>query len=330
MHKDLELYVFKKGSLGKLSKNPHDIVFLGNDGKLRRANYQKEAPKDYELAVEILNGSYYCCTPPTEKDTVWITTQRGNRFLALSPEYMIASKLFSANGLRDCDVNDAVALLKRFAIDKDYLWSLAKNSEFSRVLKEDDLEDLASDIKDKFFQSKVGWKVNEMYGEAVPEVRCLPYSEKISVLRYTPEELALSKEKLDFIISVSNPGEPRSCVKGYQDPHVVRAVQRLCLRYALSEFSADEHKNWDVDTCEIEDKAADNPHFAVALTSSFKETMSLLGVEVKDPAEKDRIGYRILNRALATDYVHVYFAALQERIQKNDNPIAYNALAKGI
>jgi hypothetical protein len=137
----------------------------------------------------------------------------------------------------------------------------------------------------------------------------LPYSEKVSALRYSISELAL------------NPGQAALLSREADN------FMRLCLRYAASNL------NSGLDNCiaGLQKSAGKDRHFALATASALKQTLGLL--KQCSGAEYDALAGRIVRKVLETDYVHVLTSALRqrlaERIAQGARSVDYKQLVKG-
>lgn len=293
-HKDLELYMFKP----VFGDNPHDLLAL-DEGKLHYLDYTEEPPIGVDLMVEVLNRSYFDFLTPGIDDTTEILTSSGKTFETLRPEFVIASKLFSANGLRQgIDDLDSLALMRRFRLDGDYMDSLIRESEFGKVFEYD--EDLVDLVETGKFKNMVSEKIDRIYEGQVPEIRNLTYNEKVSVLRYTPEELSLTDEEKKLISS----HQPREDKYGFSD------LYRLCMRY----MKISSPKN----ITNFNHLARSDPHIALSAASSLKQTLDMIPNLREDIAEK----------VLSTPYINVCTSAIRKRI--SDNPDAsYDELVQG-
>lgn len=242
LHKDLELYAFNS-VFGALNPNPHDLVKLFSDNTLHKMSYKEEegevkfGAKDFTLIIEILRGSYYDSPIPKEEDTVLITTEMGNHFFTLRPEFLIATKLFSANGLRKgLDDQDALALLKRFKLDEAYLFELIRNSELCSVYTPTTVKKLIEAVENGTFYEDVSNEIDRLYGEKVPEIKSLQYHEKVSILRFDPNDLALSPMKKAYIWGAYAPGN----IFSELHPLCLASPETSVFRQCLSDLGAEE------------------------------------------------------------------------------------------
>jgi len=329
-HKDLELYTFGK-TFRDLNPNPHDLVVLNEDPfELEKVDYN-ESVGDVDVGIEILNGSYFDFVLPTEEDTTKIITTHGNEFVTLTPEFLIASKLFSANGSRDEDVGDALALLNRFEIDYDYLARLLGKSEFRNVLAPEELELLPEKIENGILFEEISTRIEDFYGEFVPELENLNYSERLSVLRYNREDLVLTKEQEEFI----SDNFIRRRRKFTSQPHM--DLNNLCMRYIISNFN-DPNMLIDKDLDKMYGYLiGKDRHFSVALASGIKQTLMMLsglnGLE-KDELTYDYLSSQIVTKIMNTSFIHVVTSALQKRVEDlvkaEANEHSFYKLVKGI
>jgi len=327
-HKDLELVAFRP-VFGEVNPNPHDVGYLTDEDTLCRCDYEEEPPSDYELMVEVLSGFYYDFQLPTVADTTEIETRQGNRFVTLTPEFIIASKLFSANGIRPgTDDKDALALFRRFTINQDYLRSLLSRSEFSPVAGEIDTENLGESVESGDLYDRTSKKIDELYGEAVPEVVALPYSDKISVLRYGVDDLALDDSQREFIDEYVEEQKPLSRYSHFKE------FYRLCLRYMVSPLKMGAPDvGWPMD--KFADMARRDQHLAISVASAMKQTLDALGRI--EGIEQETGLYHVLAtelgiKILTTYYMHVATSLLRERLSNvsNASELDYRELVKGI
>lgn len=345
-HKDLELYVFNNESFLRFHKNPHDLVDF-TDSKLHRVDYKREPPCA-ELMIELLTGVYYDFLIPTVKDITKVITSRGTELLTLRPEFLIASKLFTANGMRagvdDCD---ALALLKRFELDFNYLSSLAERSELNSFMDLQNSKRFSEDLESKIFFENIAGKIDEKYGLLLPELSFLDYGEKVSVARYDLEDLVLSKEQNSLItsafLSILDGDFPVYIIT---EDKTVKSAYFLCLRYLFSEFYCNKIKNYNclskLDKENVQKiykiLLRSDSQKAIATASGIKRVLKLAKNVYKPITDVDKVEFNkftsiITNKILFSYYMHAITSALSKRLsekmEQGCESLDYKDLVKG-
>lgn len=195
VHKDLEIVLFTEDALKHRDKNPHDLFGVDFWGPLQDVDYDQPS-KNHGIYIEALRDHYFGFQPtPTTKDTLDVYLG-GNRFTVLSPEFLIASKLFSTIGIREGrDDVDVMKLLQKFKIKQDYLADLLSQTKFKEIVTREDLSNLEQEIKSGKLVEKIFDKVTKKYASSVPEdLESMPYNNWVSLLNFLPNELRWSTD----------------------------------------------------------------------------------------------------------------------------------------
>lgn len=202
-HKDLEIYLFGKENLRGKSRNPLDIFGLDFWGPLKRINYNKKDVPYYGFYVEVMNRYYFGFLLPQEKDVVEAKVD-GRRIHTLSPEFIIASKLFSTRGIREgIDDEDALKLLQKFHLDNKYLLKLVKSSKFN-FLGKDEVDNLEGLLESGDFFNIITNKIRERYSNSGLEIEEMPYNCLVNLLNHNPEyfKKEINENHLDWFSDV--------------------------------------------------------------------------------------------------------------------------------
>lgn len=223
-HKDLEIYLFNDNVL-KTSKNPLDLYYVEFWGPLKEVDYSQETiPAGFY--VETLRGYYFGFQLPTEKDVVQLSIGNKVPYNGLSPEFVIASKLFHTRPTREEDEEDSLNLLEKFCIDNQRLSELIKSTKFRDVVREDEIRHLDEFLLSGDYHEKLSERIRELYSESGLDVENMDFNCLVTLLDYKPESFRdINEEQIDYFI--------RNSHSSSKD----QAETRLNLRYLLQNFS---------------------------------------------------------------------------------------------
>lgn len=127
-HKDLDIAVFQPAYCQRRLKRPLEIFWTAYWGPLQRYNYSVRKPFMTGFCVEMLTGYYYSFPPPLPTEIVYVETPEGSLW-TLTPEYIIASRLFHTREIRDeIDDRDVRSLRTRFALDTNKIAAVVGRS----------------------------------------------------------------------------------------------------------------------------------------------------------------------------------------------------------
>ena len=325
-HKDLEIVAFND-VFGNKAPDPHNLLGIDFYGPLQVIDYA-DIPQ-HGIYVEILRDSYFGFKVPSAEDTRRVSVD-GKKFVALSPEFMIASKLFSTCGLRDIDYDDALKLLRKFGINREYLSSIIQNTKFSHLVSEEDLEDLECKVEDRSLFSRIEKDVKQIYRGVLPEVDELSYGTTTSLLEVEPEDLILTPEKVAFIDWTRSKLDGTCNVKGMENP-----AYELCMRYAfqhlniLSERDLTDIPEWGrrswihfpreavwISTRISSTLENNNEHRTVAMALGINRTLSDLAEAGLDSLVYNLKSYHIANDIASSPVIHVKEAKHRKNINE--------------
>jgi len=336
-HKDLEVIAFND-VFGNKAPDPHNLLGIDFYGPLQVVDYA-DIPQ-HGIYVEILRDSYFGFNVPSTRDTRRVNVD-GKRFVTLSPEFMLASKLFSTYGLRDIDYDDALRLLRKFGINKEYLGSIVQDTRFTHLVSEEDLEDLECRVEDRSLFHRIEREVKQRYRGVLPEVDDLSYDATVSLLEVESEDLILTPEKAAFIDWTRSKLKGTCQVKGMESP-----AYELCMRYAfqhlnilserdLTDIPEDDRRNWInfpgeavlISTRFSSTLENGNEYRAVAMALGINRTLLDLAELGLDPWIYFRKSYRIANDLSSSQVIHVKEAKHKREInellrEKNEGVLA--------
>jgi len=130
-HKDLDIYVFQSENSCWKIRYPLEIIgtFWGNTYK--QFNYNERDIDFSQFFIELLTAYYYGFPiPELQQDTTSLLID-DNHLFTLTPEYLIASRLFNARGIRKgIDDVDVKALIGKFHIDVSRIHQIVKKGSF--------------------------------------------------------------------------------------------------------------------------------------------------------------------------------------------------------
>lgn len=267
-HKDLEVYLFGEENLKGKSKNPLDIFGVNFFGPLIHLDYSdNESWLGRGFFIEALKGFYYGFPLPTEQDAV--KTRVNNKGIyTLSPEFIIASKLFGVKGLREgIDDVDSLNLLKKFYVDKEKLEQLAKLSKFSFIGK-DEISNLEELVESKDYYEVVADRIKQKYSESGLDLEDMSYDCLASLLEHSPESFKSfqTEEKLY--------SELRHFAEEFRDRSSNKSEKEMSIIYLLKPF---------------------NPNFLHTINSPFtkgyKEDIYIKLLQCINSAIAKKIGY---------------------------------------
>ena len=311
-HKDLEIYAFND-IFGNKNPNPHDICGINFYGPPFKLNYEDSLVQKCGIYLEILRGYYFDFLTPKQEDVRKVLKER-KIYFTTSPEFLIASKIMSSNGLReDIDNKDAENLVTKFKINERYLRSIAKSTDFNQVLKEEDISDLEKRLKDKTFFRDIENRIKERYHETIPLIEQIPYSELISLLKFTPEELKLSEEEDCFLKEII--GKELKITKNGMEVYCFteserHAIYNLCSIYILQYAPFNDSTTKFISTSLPEILLGDE-HRAISLCVGINKVLSLLK-NIHKPEEEPELYSGLTNSIIAdistTPYMHVKIA----------------------
>ena len=328
-HKDLEVIAFND-VFGNKAPDPHNLLGIDFYGPLQVVDYAN-IPQ-HGIYVEILRDSYFGFNVPSTRDTRRVNVD-GKRFVTLSPEFMLASKLFSTCDLRDIDYDDALRLLRKFGINREYLGSIIQDTRFAHLVSEEDLEDLECRVEDRSLFHRIEREVKQKYSWVLPEADDISYGVTVSLLEVEPEDLILTPEKAAFIDWTRSKLNSTGQVKGMESP-----AYELCMRYAfqhlnifpefpemdLADFPERSRKyfiNFPREAVLISTRLSytlvnDNEHRAVAMALGINRTLSDLSEIGLEPWVYDIRSYRIANDISSSQVIHVKEAKHKREINE--------------
>ena len=336
-HKDLEVIAFND-VFGNKAPDPHNLLGIDFYGPLQVVDYAN-IPQ-HGIYVEILRDSYFGFNVPSTRDTRRVNVD-GKRFVTLSPEFMLASKLFSTCDLRDIDYDDALRLLRKFGINREYLGSIIQDTRFAHLVSEEDLEDLECRVEDRSLFHRIEREVKQKYSWVLPEADDISYGVTVSLLEVEPEDLILTPEKAAFIDWTRSKLKGTCQVKGMESP-----AYELCMRYAfqhlnilserdLTDIPEDDRRNWInfpgeavlISTRFSSTLENGNEYRAVAMALGINRTLLDLAELGLDPWIYFRKSYRIANDLSSSQVIHVKEAKHKREInellrEKNEGVLA--------
>ncbi|MFC1697784.1 hypothetical protein ACFL1H_05600 [Nanoarchaeota archaeon] len=205
-HKDIELFAFNN-YFKYLNPNPLDVCGYTYYGPIKQCNYNILDYYKYGIFVEMLNNFYFDYVVPT-KDDITVATIKRKKFNVIKPEFLIASKIFNSDGIREgTDDFDTKALLKKFDINYKYLREIIKKSDFNKIWPfqiinlDDEMDnDLFPTIKNKII---------DLYKDVCPFIKKLDYNHLTTLLKFEPESLKLfyknKQHKYRYMKKFDNP-----------------------------------------------------------------------------------------------------------------------------
>ena len=192
-HKDLEIYLFGDENLKGKAKNPLDIFGVNFFGPLQTVDYSMKEEPEFSFFVEALKGYYFGFVSPKENDIVQLKLDN-KKFYSLSPEFIIASKLFSTKGIREgVDDKDSLNLLRKFDTDNKYLTDLIKTTKYN-FIGEDEVNNLEELLKSGDFFKIVTNNIKAQYSKSGLDIEEMPYNCLVSLLDYLPEYFIVSRQ----------------------------------------------------------------------------------------------------------------------------------------
>jgi len=191
-HKDLEVYLFGEENFHGRVHYPLDLFGVDSQGPLQRINYTAETVPAFGFFIEAMKEFYYGFMNPTEKDIVSLSVE-GHSVYSLSPEFLLASKIFHTSGIREgIDDEDAIQLAAKFQLDEKYLSQLLKNTQFS-FLEEGIIGNIEELLRGKELYSIVSEEVKKRYASSGLDVEKLTYNGLVSLLDFDPEYFQMGK-----------------------------------------------------------------------------------------------------------------------------------------
>lgn len=135
-HHDLDLYVFRPEPEGRFAfEHPHKVYRTRFFGPLSALNLRRAFDHSDGFYIEMLHAYYFGFAIPQPEDVVHVRLTDG-WVPVLSPEFIIASRLFHNRGLRPgMDNIDIMTLQKRFHLDYPAIRRIVRRSPF-RFLKD--------------------------------------------------------------------------------------------------------------------------------------------------------------------------------------------------
>ncbi len=226
-HKDLDLFLFNGEDFEGKCRYPHEIFGVDNYGPLKSIDYSK-GHADYFFYVETMRGCYIGFFPPEKSDVIEIKVGR-NWVQALSPEFVIASKIFSTHGIREEDLDDVKWIIRKYRIEHDYLEKLMIKSKFALVCDRKMIENIENLIEDGKYTDTVSERIMGRFPD--PFVFDLNYNSLASLLDYYGvDPLAVSLQGA-FLLEQAAKNE-----KDFMNPNAL-----LSMRYLLNWIE------WDLD-----------------------------------------------------------------------------------
>ncbi len=134
-HKDLDLVVFKPELCRKPLSLRHEIFQTICGGPFRRCAYHRAEPDYSGFFVEVLHHWYFGFPPPLQGDVALTTTEDGPLW-TLSPEYIVASRLFDVRGIRHGEDDEDVRRLRaKYRLDYETIFSIVQRGSFAFLEK---------------------------------------------------------------------------------------------------------------------------------------------------------------------------------------------------
>ena len=296
-HKDIEMVLFEP-ILGEKNPNRHDVFGIDNDSDLQSVDYGDHSAPEYGIWVEALRGYYMGFTPPTKCD-VTMAILNENRYVTLSPEYLIASKLFSANGQRDIDTSDALLLMERLEVRKDTIRRILNESLFKAYVPKDGLEELEKGLENGSLFKSIRQRVQEKYSASVLlPLENIDYSSLITMIRWKPEELKNASVK--FEMGRANGLYPGLIRLGYEQD--LRA--RLCLMYLnIPPNQRDVPEEIKEDIERMVKRGIEEIAFACsAFSAEVLKTLDMISTKIGDRDLYETYASTVLRKIFFTDY----------------------------
>ncbi len=305
-HKDLDIAAFNSVFGIRKNRNRHDVYGINFGGPLLNLDYaEKEIPR-HGIYVEVLRNTYFGFKVPTTEDTV-VAIKDGKKYITLSPEFVAASKAMGAQGFREgVDDADARALLQKFDINKDYLASLAQQSEFRSIVPEIELPTLENLILSGDFYRRARSRIIERYQHEIPFASQIPYGDLVNLLKFNPGEIVINDRQREFMDQSTGDGPvDRLCTvlllkyHSHYDPeslgHALHTVSKLCRENKTSR------------------------HRAVAFTTELNKLIAQVEQVYKHKKFQSDIATQILNSLSDTPFLYVKISQYQQELERIQN-----------
>ncbi|MEM3126803.1 MAG: hypothetical protein QW331_01910 [Candidatus Woesearchaeota archaeon] len=205
--KDFDIVIFTGTPFGFVNKQLPRISAAYRDGGIVEVDvmrFLKERPRwnyDFEefcwrnykggVSGDVMRGTYFGFhIVPTEKDSIIVVKDKVEHRV-LSPEFLIASKLFNTGGMNCNDITDIMQLFAAYHIKKEKIWEYLQETPFKEVLNEEDVASLSKSIPKGELFERIKERIKKIYGD-VPIIytQNIPYSDLVALLDVPREQVS--------------------------------------------------------------------------------------------------------------------------------------------
>ncbi len=310
-HKDLEIYLFGEEGLKGSSRYPLEIFGVDFWGPLHELDYSEAHAPNHWFYVEALKEYYYGFRLPSSDDIVTLKMDN-KRILSLSPEFIVASKLFHTRGVRKgVDDTDALNLMKKFHLDREYLLQLVADSKFAFV-GSDVIANLERLLESGELFSTLSKMIRKRYSKSRLDIGKMGYNSLASLLDYSPKSLGVDELKEMYITGV--------IAKPPLQEDVAQQTE-LALTYALQHLPAPAYSDEAYMLAKgVVYRSLSDPHGTIGVTSEMNRVLTKLDKTMGNlglPQElRDDISLKIAKSIIGSLYANVKLARYSTEIEK--------------
>ncbi len=183
-NKDFDIYCFERSALTK------DAVWT--NFKIRNDEEIEVVDKKWDPTIERKTVyidsvyNYHFDYPlPDREDVVSVFLGDGEKVYSLRPEYLVSFKCFGYRGFRAKDFDDAMQILSSVALDKNYLWSLLRRTNYINLFpNEVNKKNLIYYLKNKPLHNEIFINMVKRHSAIVPfiDFSRIPYEYQVVLL----------------------------------------------------------------------------------------------------------------------------------------------------